>query len=583
MENKFIPLINSWDTLSTVTTFDIGNKTRSTIYINNDSNQTNGQVVTVEPSVSLLIQSLIQKLCILSEENPVHRKKLYFAICNRLHDLKLIDNSYKLTEFETLREQYQCALYHLVKVARAATGCENVLQVSSSLMPQWSRYHIEFQEISFIASGGFGSVFKALHRLDGIEYAVKKIIVRSGRVKSIMQHLEEVKTLAKLNHTNIVSYKSAWIEPTLPPTFIPSLPPLSYSQSKLSSLNDKTKNRYKSCASQSLNTQSQSNYSSSWNSQSKEHLVLEENFEQDKLLMQHSRKINYNSGQRIIEDVAVEKTNSNSISFRSDSKNEDNKTEISANSTDGSESCEESNSNKQLCPYVPQVKERYATLYIQMALCEKTLQQWLDERIELTTQEMIIAILTQILCGLDYIHSRGIVHHDIKPSNIFISTSNYLQIQLGDFGLACPLQNENHHSIFGTHTYAAPEQLQGRCDPKSDMYSLGIVLLELLVHTKTHMELIEIINGFKSGHIPTTLTATYPKWVHIVSQLMQTDPKKRPSTSQLLQNLNEDKDITIAQLRSDITKKDNIIQKLEERILILETQITKYNVPVDNT
>lgn len=49
-----------------------------------------------------------------------------------------------------------------------------------------------------------------------------------------------------------------------------------------------------------------------------------------------------------------------------------------------------------------------------MALCEKTLQQWLDERIELTTQEMIIAILTQILCGLDYIHSRGIVHHDIK-------------------------------------------------------------------------------------------------------------------------------------------------------------------------
>lgn len=57
----------------------IGNKTRSTIYINNDSNQTNGQVVTVEPSVSLLIQSLIQKLCILSEENPVHRKKLYFG------------------------------------------------------------------------------------------------------------------------------------------------------------------------------------------------------------------------------------------------------------------------------------------------------------------------------------------------------------------------------------------------------------------------------------------------------------------------------------------------------------------------
>lgn len=89
-------------------------------------------------------------------------------------------------------------------------------------MAEWSRYRREFQEISFIAAGGFGSVFKALHRLDGNEYAVKKIVVHSGRVKTIMKHLEEVKTIAKLNHTNIVSYKGAWIEPTFPATFVPS-------------------------------------------------------------------------------------------------------------------------------------------------------------------------------------------------------------------------------------------------------------------------------------------------------------------------------------------------------------------------
>lgn len=53
----------------------------------------------------------------------------------------------------------------------------------------------------------------------------------------------------------------------------------------------------------------------------------------------------------------------------------------------------------------------------------------------------------------------------LQPSNIFISTSGQLQIQLGDFGLACPEQ-KHHRSIIGTHMYAAPEQLQGKCDPK---------------------------------------------------------------------------------------------------------------------
>jgi len=54
----------------------------------------------------------------------------------------------------------------------------------------------------------------------------------------------------------------------------------------------------------------------------------------------------------------------------------------------------------------------------------------------------------------------------LQPSNIFISANGQLRIQLGDFGLACPLQKENHHSVFGTHLYAAPEQLEGKCDPK---------------------------------------------------------------------------------------------------------------------
>ncbi|CAL7948953.1 unnamed protein product [Xylocopa violacea] len=570
MEDKSMPLINPWNTLSTITTFDRGNNARSTIRLDNENNHNNGQIISiVTASTSLLIESLVQQLCMLYESDPRWRKKLYLAICDKLHELKLIDSSYNMIEFESLRHQYQQAFNHLFTVARTTTGCENTLQVPNPLIAQCSRYVREFKEVSFIASGGFGNVFKALHRLDGIEYAIKKIIVRSGQTESVMQHLEEVKTLAKLNHTNIVSYKGAWIEPVLPPNFVPSLVSSNYTQSKLTSIEHEKKSRYKSYSiNQASTTQSQQSISDTKNSHDPR-----KSDKQD-MLLKYREQINCKSGENIVKKN-VNRTTSNSISFRSDGEYQDNKTE---NNYTDSNSYEECSNNRILLPYISQVNEKYTMLYIQMALCEKTLQQWLDERMEMTPQAMIVAILTQIVCGLDYIHSREIVHHDIKPSNIFISTSGQLQIQLGDFGLACPLRRENHHSILGTHMYAAPEQLQGKCDPKSDIYSLGIVLLELLVPTKTQMERIKIIDNLKSGQIPTALTATYPKWAYIVSQLVQEDPKKRPSTNELLQDLNENKDATIARLRNNIVEKDDIIKRLQERISILEELIINHGI-----
>ncbi|XP_051171058.1 eukaryotic translation initiation factor 2-alpha kinase 1-like isoform X3 [Leptopilina boulardi] len=488
MEEKSVER-HPWSYLNTVTEFDRGENQWTTKCLDNTTKlKSQGYVVDkISSATSLLIESLLQQLCTMLEKCPSRRKKLYFAICNKLHEMKLIDNSYHVSDFEMIRNHYQQALYHLVSAARVSIRKEPILDISSSYINDWSRYHQEFQEICFISSGGFGNVFRALNRLDGIEYAIKKIVVKSHRVKSVMQYLAEVKTLARLNHTNIVPYKAAWIEPSLESTSI-------------------------KCLSQT--TRDRENHSSTVELSSSESKLYPSQDGRRKKLKSSSLNKKVISDQSVIKEV-----HSNSVSFRNEveelySKHSNLKQDDVEGfcNTDESDSPDELNKQNQICQYNNQSRQ-CSIIYIQMALCEKTLREWMDERVTLTPQPVITEIVKQILNGLEYIHNLNIVHHDIKPSNIFISSSGKLHVQLGDFGLACPLQSESNHSELGTPMYAAPEQLKGECNPKSDMYSLGIVLIELLIPMQTFMEFSRMVDSVKSGNIPIELTTTYPKWV----------------------------------------------------------------------
>ena len=95
------------------------------------------------------------------------------------------------------------------------------------------------------------------------------------------------------------------------------------------------------------------------------------------------------------------------------------------------------------------------------------------------------AVLDQTLAALDHAHARGIVHRDLKPENILITTDGV--VKLTDLGLArafADAKNTRAGAVTGTVQYLAPEQIRGEpADPRSDLYSLGIVGFELLTDT----------------------------------------------------------------------------------------------------
>jgi len=119
--------------------------------------------------------------------------------------------------------------------------------------------------------------------------------------------------------------------------------------------------------------------------------------------------------------------------------------------------------------------------YIVMELIDGiTLKQYMERRGQLNWREAL-HFITQVMKGLSHAHSRGIIHRDIKPHNIMVLRDG--SVKVADFGIACLATKQTiaTKEAMGSVHYISPEQAKGdRTDERSDIYSAGVVLYEML-------------------------------------------------------------------------------------------------------
>ncbi|XP_013923736.1 PREDICTED: eukaryotic translation initiation factor 2-alpha kinase 3 isoform X3 [Thamnophis sirtalis] len=205
------------------------------------------------------------------------------------------------------------------------------------------------------------------------------------------------------------------------------------------------------------------------------------------------------------------------------------------------------NSVQKLLPTTPKVY-----LYIQMQLCRKeNLKDWMNRRctIEERDRTECLVIFLQIAEAVQFLHSKGLMHRDLKPSNIFFTMDNIVKV--GDFGLVTAMDHDEeeesvltpipaydrHTGQVGTKLYMSPEQIYGNAySHKVDIFSLGLILFELLYPFSTQMERVRILSEVRNLTFPPLFIKEYAQEHKMVKHMLLPSPTERPEAAEIIEN-----------------------------------------------
>jgi len=160
--------------------------------------------------------------------------------------------------------------------------------------------------------------------------------------------------------------------------------------------------------------------------------------------------------------------------------------------------------------------------YIVMELVNgKTLAQHLAQEVHYDVREAG-EIIRQVLDGIGYAHAQGVVHRDMKPSNILINSDG--RIKISDFGIAHIEASELTQvgDVLGTPHYMAPEQfLGGEIDTLADLYSVGVIAYELLTGRKPFLGNTATVMQLVMNQPPPDPSQINPKLSPLISRVLQ--------------------------------------------------------------